>query len=125
MHNYKKLMVWQDAVDFSVKLYHATKTFPADERFGLISQLRRASVSIPSNIAEGAGRNSRKSFAGFLDVSLGSSFELETQLLISKKVGYLTEVVFDELMRELSRIQKMIVSFRKRLITGGSNLSEE
>lgn len=83
MHRYQDLKFWQLSRTFCKDIYIATKSFPTDERFGLISQLRRASVSIPSNIAEGVSRNSNKDFKRFLRISLGSCYEIETQLLIS------------------------------------------
>ena len=78
MNNLKELKIWNRAIDLTVKVYKATAVFPADERFGLISQRMRAAVSIPSNIAEGAGRNSPKEFNNFLGIANGSSFELQT-----------------------------------------------
>ncbi|MFM7196144.1 MAG: four helix bundle protein [Bacteroidota bacterium] len=125
MHNYKKLVVWQMAVDLSVRIYKLTGSFPSDEKFGIISQVRRAAVSIPSNIAEGSARNSRKMFSSFLEISLGSSFELETQLIISRQIGYITEGSFNELNDEINKIQKMIQALRQRQIKGGSNLPED
>ena len=83
MHNYLELNVWKKARVLVKKVYELTAEFPTDERFGLISQLRRCSVSIPSNIAEGSGRGSNKDFARFLSISMGSAFELETQLWLS------------------------------------------
>jgi len=83
MHRYQDLKFWELSRTFCKDIYIATKSFPTDERFGLISQLRRASVSIPSNIAEGVSRNSNKDFKRFLRISLGSCYEIETQLLIS------------------------------------------
>jgi len=125
MHNYKKLVVWQMAVDLSVKIYKLTGSFPSEEKFGIISQVRRAAVSIPSNIAEGSARNSRKMFSNFLEISLGSSFELETQLIISREIGYLPEASFHELNEDVVKIQKMIQALRQRQIKGGSNLPED
>lgn len=83
MHNYKKLDVWNKGLDFATGVYRVTKNFPKDELYGLISQLRRASISISSNIAEGAGRNSDKEIRQFLNISYDSCSEIETQLIIS------------------------------------------
>ncbi len=83
MHNYKKLEVWKESVNLVTEIYLLTDNYPDKEKFGLISQINRCAVSIPSNIAEGAGRSSKKEFALFLGYSLASSFELETQLIIS------------------------------------------
>ena len=84
MHNFKDLRVWQKSIQLTTDIYKLLASFPTDEKFGLISQLKRSAVSVPSNIAEGAGRNSNKEFNHFLSISLGSLFELKTQLIISK-----------------------------------------
>ena len=86
MNKLKDLKIWNKAMDLTVEVYKATSTFPTDERFGLTSQSRRAAVSIPSNIAEGAGRNSMKEFNNFLVIANGSSYELQTQLVIAKQI---------------------------------------
>ncbi len=85
MHNYKQLIVWQNAVELSVFIYQLTKAFPAEEKFGLVSQIRRAAVSVASNIAEGAGRNSDGEFIQFLGIAAGSLNELETQIIIANQ----------------------------------------
>jgi len=108
MHNYKKLDVWNKAVDFATQIYSVTKNFPKDELYGLTSQLRRASVSISSNISEGAGRNSDKEFRQFLNISFSSCSEIETQLIISYKLGYLSEDNFTSLTEEVISIQKIL-----------------
>lgn len=87
--NFKNLNVWNKAVDLAVKVYETTALFPSEEKFGMTSQMRRSSVSIPSNIAEGTARNSSKAFTNCLDISLGESFELETQSIIARRVGLL------------------------------------
>lgn len=92
-HNYKNLKIWSLGLEIVDEVFNLTATFPNDEKFGLTSQINRASISIPSNIEEGSSRTD-KSFSHFLDVSLGSSFELETQLLIAKKRGFITEQQF-------------------------------
>ena len=89
MHKYKELLVWQKAVDLAVDVYKITKQFPNEEKFGLVSQINRCGVSISSNIAEGAGRNTTGEFNHFLGIATGSSFELETQLTIANKLGYI------------------------------------
>ena len=88
MGTHKELDVWKMSVDFVVDIYSLTKDFPVDEKFGLISQMRRAAISIPSNIAEGAGRNSDKENLHFLHIALGSLTELDTQLIVANKLGY-------------------------------------
>ncbi len=84
MHNLKELKIWNKAIDLTVDVYKATASFPSEERYGLTSQARRSAVSIPSNIAEGAGRNSNKEFSNFLGIANGSSYELQTQLVIKQ-----------------------------------------
>lgn len=111
-HNFKNLKVWQKAVDLAVNVYELTKSFPAEEKFGITSQMRRSSVSIPSNIAEGTARNSSKAFSNCLDISLGESFELETQAIIANRVGILGEKQFAQLSDEVSEAQKMIIGFK-------------
>lgn len=91
MNNFRNLNVWQDAVDLATQVYDETETFPKHERYALTSQVRRCSVSISSNIAEGAGRRSKKEFQHFLDIATGSCYELETQLRIAKRQGYLED----------------------------------
>ncbi|WP_296703602.1 four helix bundle protein [Algoriphagus sp.] len=115
MHNFKELKVWQKSVDFAVKIYSVTKTYPIDEKFGLISQMRRAGVSIPSNIAEGCAKSSGKSFVNSLEISLGESFELETQMIISERVGILDSVVARELENDLSEVQRMIMGLKSSI----------
>lgn len=91
MHNFKELKFWQKAVDLSVLVYKITATFPTEEKFGLVSQLRRATISIASNIAEGASRNGDKEFLHFLSLSTGSAFEIETQLIIANKLNFVDQ----------------------------------
>jgi four helix bundle protein len=104
-HNYK---VWQDAVDLATLVYSTTSKLPWFEKKGLCDQLRRAVVSISSNIAEGAGRPTDADFAHFLDQSLGSANEVETQLLISKNLRYISEEQFCQLTNNLTNIQKQL-----------------
>jgi four helix bundle protein len=111
MHNLKELKIWNKAMDLAVNVYKATSAFPSDERFGLTSQSRRAAVSIPSNIAEGAGRNSKKEFAHFLGIANGSSFELQTQLVISNKLNLIDSDLLNELLNQIDELQKMSYSF--------------
>ena len=115
MNRYKDLKVWQKAIELSIDIYQITEKFPKDERFGLVSQMNRSSVSIPSNIAEGAGRNGQKDFNNFLGIALGSCFELDTQLVISNKLNYLSDQEFEESELKLEHIQNMIVKLKKSL----------
>ena len=112
MHNFKELKVWQKSVDFAVKIYTVTKSYPNEEKFGLISQMRRAGVSIPSNIAEGCAKSSGKSFVNSLEISLGESFELETQMLISERVGILDSETAKEMELDLTEVQRMIMGLK-------------
>jgi len=114
MHNYKNLEVWKRSVELATKVYSLSNNFPNEEKYGLVSQIRRCSVSISSNIAEGAGRGSDKEFKLFLNYALGSCFELETQLLISMNLGLIDEEAQNETLGELTEIQKMINSLIKK-----------
>ncbi|RVT99972.1 four helix bundle protein [Mucilaginibacter limnophilus] len=115
MHNLTELKIWNKAIDLAVEVYKATATFPADERFGLTSQSRRAAVSIPSNIAEGAGRNSNKEFCNFLGIANGSSYELQTQLVISNKLNLLSDNLKEDLLQQITELQKMNYAFQQKL----------
>ena len=110
-HNFKNLKVWQKSVDLAVKVYHITKECPSEEKFGMTSQMRRASVSIPSNIAEGTAKSTSKSFVNSLDISLGESYELETQAIIANLVGLLDKKQFTSLESDISEVQRMINGF--------------
>jgi four helix bundle protein len=112
MHRYKELKVWQKAIDLAVEVYRIIEKLPKDERFGLIGQMNRSVVSIPSNIAEGAGRNTDKDFNNFLGVPLGSSFELDTQLVISNKLEYVNDQDFQKTEKELEHLQNMFVKLK-------------
>lgn len=115
MNYFKELRVWQKAIELVTETYLATKEFPNEEIFGITSQIRRSAVSIPSNIAEGSGRKSKKEFSEFLGIALGSSFEFETQAIISKNIGYLSEVKFNQLEAEIQHIQNMIIKLQTTL----------
>lgn len=114
-HNFKNLNVWNKAVDLAVKIYETTTSFPSDEKFGMTSQMRRSSVSIPSNIAEGTARNSSKAFTNCLDISLGESFELETQSIIARRVGLLIQQDFESINKDLDEVQKMIIGLKSSI----------
>ena len=115
MHNFKELKVWQKAVDFAVKIYSVTKAFPNEKKFGLISQMRRAGVSIPSNIAEGCAKTSGKSFVNSLEISLGESFELETQMVISERVGIIDSDTAREMEKDIAEVQRMIMGLKSSI----------
>lgn len=115
MHNLKELKIWNKAIDLAVEVYRETTSFPPDERFGLTGQTRRAAISIPSNIAEGAGRNSDKEFCNFLGIANGSSYELQTQLIIANKLQLLDEEPLSNLLARLDELQKMNFAFQQTL----------
>ena len=115
MNNFRELIVWQKSVDLVTEIYKITKNFPTDERFNLTSQMQRCGTSIPSNIAEGAGRISGALFKNFLTISLGSAYELETQIIISKKLGYIDEDVFVTVTKQITEIQRMIFGLMNTL----------
>ena len=106
--NFRQYKVWQDAVDYATMVYKVTAEMPWFEKKGLCDQLQRAVVSISSNVTEGAGRPTDADLAHFLDNALGSANEVETQLLISKNIGYITEEIFNQLMVNLTGIQKQL-----------------
>ncbi|HLW20520.1 MAG TPA: four helix bundle protein [Cyclobacteriaceae bacterium] len=110
MHNYKELKVWKRSIALNVHIYEITKSYPFEERYGLISQMRRSAVSIPSNIAEGGGRRTDKDFAHFLSFAHGSICELESQLYISLELKFISQEDFDKIASELTEIQKMLYS---------------
>lgn len=116
MNNFRKLKVWEKAVELASLIYQMTKNYPDEERYGLISQMRRCTVSIASNIAEGAGRASHKEFRQFLNIATGSCFELETQLTISKNLSLIDKNTFTAVNRSVIEIQKMLHSLKKTLI---------
>ena len=115
MHNFKELIIWNKSMDITLDVYQETKKFPEEEKFNLVSQIRRSAVSIPSNIAEGAGRNSDKEFTQFLGIAKGSSFELQTQLIISNKLNFISDEKFEALNNAVEEVQKMISGFQSKL----------
>ncbi|MGJ8666319.1 MAG: four helix bundle protein [Patiriisocius sp.] len=114
MHNFQELIVWQKAMDITVKTYELSALFPKEERYGLTSQIRRSAVSIPSNISEGAGRNTDGEFKNFLGIASGSSNELLTQLILSNKLGLVEESLAEPLVKDLIEVQKMNYSLIKK-----------
>ena len=113
MRCHRDLDVWMKSMELVTQIYRMTKGFPTDELYGLISQMRRSAVSIPSNIAEGAGRGSQKEFIQFLYIALGSLAELETQLQISKNLEYLDDI--EDCRNMIQRIRKMIIGLMNSL----------
>lgn len=111
-HNFRRLDIWKDAMEIAKMTYQLSKELPSEEKFGLISQIKRASVSIPSNIAEGAGRSSEKEFVHFLNISISSSYELETQLILAQD---LFDIDGMTLIMKINRLQRMINGLKNNL----------
>jgi len=117
MHNFLELKIWQRSRALVKAVFLLTESFPVNQQYGLTNQIQRAAISIPSNIAEGAGRNSSIEFAHFLDIANGSAFELETQLFLSSDLGYTEIKQIEDIISELKKIQKMIFKIRSSLDT--------
>ena len=115
MHNYKNLHIWQDGIKLARRIYEITSKFPANEKYGIVSQMTRAAVSIPSNIAEGSGRNGNKEFANFLNIAIGSIFELHTQIVICEQIGYIDAETLKELETQTFTLQQQISAYKQRI----------
>ncbi|QQL49028.1 four helix bundle protein [Mucilaginibacter ginkgonis] len=115
MHNFKELKVWKAGISPSKIIFEITRDLPQAERFGLISQMTRAAVSIPSNIAEGCGRKSNKELYQFFSIAVGSSFELETQVILAREFKYITEEQLQITSNQIIEVQKMLHGFQKSL----------
>lgn len=113
--SYQDLDVWKMGMDLTFKIYKLMKTFPMEEKFGLISQIQRAAVSIPSNIAEGWGRGSTKEYIQFLRIARGSVYEMETQIMIANKIDYLNEATMQDILQQTNAIGKMLLSLIRSL----------
>jgi four helix bundle protein len=113
-HNFRELKIWQESMNLVKQVYALTTELPANEKFGLISQIQRCAISIPSNIAEGSGRSSEKEFLHFLNISISSSYELETQLIL---LDELYKINTQKTLIQITSIQKMIGGFCKKLRT--------
>ncbi len=118
MFNFEKLETWQKAIDFADLVYSLTRRFPSEERFGLTNQMRRAAVSISSNIAEGTARNSRTDYARFLEIAAGSLFEVVSQSFIGQRQGLLTEDGFSKLYTAAEEQGKMLSGLRRSVLEG-------
>lgn len=114
-HNFKNLNIWKLALSLADEVYTLTELFPKNEEFGLKSQLRRCSVSIASNIAEGSSRSSNKDFNRFLEISLGSLYELQTQIIIASNRKYFEREQLDSIENKITELQRMISGFQKTL----------
>lgn len=115
MKNFKQLLIWQKGLEIAIQSFKLIETFPKEERFSLSNQITRAAVSIPSNIAEGSSWSSEKEYNRFLELSLGSSFELETQLMIAEAASYGDKAVRSKMLQDISEEQKMLSAFMDKL----------
>lgn len=115
MRDFKKLQVWEKAHHLALRSYEITSTFPKAELYGLTSQIRRASISIPANIAEGCGRSGQVEFSRFLKIALGSASELEYHLLLACDLNYIHKTQYEEITLEAQEVKKMLTSFIKKL----------
>jgi four helix bundle protein len=116
LRDFRKYDIWTDSMALVNDVYTFVETFPNTEKYGLRSQITRSAVSIPSNIAEGASRNSEKDFARFLEIALGSAFELETQLVIAERRKYLSVSHLEESILKLTSLQKRIYGLRRKVL---------
>lgn len=116
MHNYREIKIWQKARILVKDVYKVTKQFPSEELYGLTSQTRRAVVSVPTNIAEGAGRGTDKDFSRFLDIARGSLFELETLMILASDLEFIPETLTIRVLEKTSEILRMMGSFQNNLV---------
>lgn len=116
MRNFKELKIWQKGFQVALNCFKLTSGFPSHEKFGLSSQINRAGISIPSNIAEGSSRNSDKDYNRFIEIALGACFEAETQLLISKELGFGENLLIETTLALLAEEEKMLTAFSKSLL---------
>jgi four helix bundle protein len=123
MRDFKKLKVWEKAHHFTLQVYKITKNLPSDERFGLSAQLRRAAASIPTNIAEGCGRDSERELARFMSIAAGSSSEVEYQLILACDLNYISDETHRELNQQINEIKMMLNSFIKQLLVVSTDKS--
>ncbi|MEP0007065.1 MAG: four helix bundle protein [Balneola sp.] len=112
---FRDLKIWQQSMELVTEIYRATSSFPEEEKYGLTSQLRRSSISIPSNISEGFGRNSQGDFKRFVNISMGSLFELQTQIEVAKNLEFISKEIFENLYDHSREIERMMSSFIRTL----------
>ena len=115
MKNFKELRIWQKGMDIAVDCFNVTELFPKEEKFGLSLQIRKCGISIPSNIAEGSSRKSEKDYSRFIEISLGSAYELETQLLIAQRVNFGNPEQLAKVLADVNDEQKMLMGFGNKL----------
>lgn len=119
MKDFKRLLIWKKGMDIVDRIYDVTALLPSDERFGIRSQLAKAAVSIPLNVSEGSAKSSERDYKRFLEMSLGSAFEVETLLLVIQRRKWIEEEIIDELLKWVDEEQKMIMAFIRK-VDGGS-----
>ena len=115
-HNYERLTCWAQARALVSEIYRVSREFPGEERYGLTAQLRRSAISIPSNIAEGCGRGSNRALSAFLDIAIGSSNELETQLYLALDLGLIDQAIFLKIKEQVISVRKQIIGFKSFLL---------
>jgi len=116
MRNFKELRIWKNGIDIAIKTYRITETFPKEDKYTLVQQMNRAGISIPSNIAEGSSRKSEKDYYRFIEIALGSTYELETQVIIAEQLKKGDQQLLQELKAALIDEQKMLTGFQQVLI---------
>jgi four helix bundle protein len=117
MQGFKKLEIWRLSKELTIMIYKVTEKYPSTEKFGLVNQMRRAAISIPANIAEGTGRSSNKDLANFINISIGSLFELETFTEISKELNFIDANLHDAISKKIAEIKHKAINFNKRVRT--------
>ncbi|MDN3672307.1 four helix bundle protein [Flavobacterium branchiarum] len=115
MNTFRQLLIWQKSMNLVTEIYQVTNSFPKEEVYGLTSQIRRSSISIPSNIAEGYGRNGNNDYLRFLNISISSLFEMQTQLEISFNLKYINEIQFNKINEDSKEIERMLSSFIRKI----------
>jgi len=115
MRNFKQLKIWQKGIDIAIKTYQLTDTFPKEDKYAMVQQMTKASVSIASNIAEGSSRKSEKDYLRYIEISLGSTFELETQIIIAEKLNKGNQQLLLDLKTEVADEQRMLTGFQHKL----------
>lgn len=115
MRNFKELKIWQKGIDIAVKTYRFAETFPKEDKYAIVQQMTKAAVSVASNIAEGSSRKSERDYSRFIEISLGSLFELETQITIAEKLNKGNQQLLQELRLEIREEQKMLTGFQLKL----------
>lgn len=124
MQDFKNLLIWQKAHQMTLSVYQATLAFPAAEQYGLTSQIRRACASIPANIAEGCGRDGDIEFGRFVQIAMGSAYELEYHLILARDLKYLNEKDHETLTNQLNEVRKMLIAFKAKLKSDKEKLPE-